>query len=134
MLKNERAPPAATERGSKSKLSETKNTPALSVVSSIPLDDFEIADSPLSLVPPGTYSVCYVGHWTGVMFQKQPKLALNFKVVSVGEHFGATLSRWYNAKRLMGHHGTSGRFQVGRRSDLLAEFMLLNASSKAPAR
>ena len=43
----------------------------------------------------------------------------------MGEHFGKTLTRWYNARRLIGKFGPNGRFQVGRGSDFLQDYVRL---------
>lgn len=87
--------------------------------------DFEILGGPAPLLPPGTYQAQFVGWWTGLMFRKRPKIGLNFRIVDPGDHFGKTLTRWYNAVRLVGAHGDSGQFQVGRHSDFLADFARL---------
>jgi hypothetical protein len=67
----------------------------------------------------------FVSWWTGIMFTKAPKIALTFKIVTPGEHFGKLVSRWFNVKRLIGAHGRSGRFQIGRRSDFLTDYVRL---------
>lgn len=87
--------------------------------------DFEIEGEPLALIPPGDYQVQFVGWWTGIMFARQPKVGLTFKIVQPGAHFGVKITRWYNARRLIGKHGKSGRFKIGRRSDFLADYARL---------
>ena len=82
--------------------------------------DGEIERIP-SFIPPGRYQLALVNWWTGVMFGRQQKLALNFVVADFGDHYLKPLSRWYNA-RLKGPGGTNGKFSVGWNSDLLKEY------------
>ena len=87
--------------------------------------DFEIVGEFQALLPPGNYQACFVSWWTGIMFARAPKLALTFKIVTPGDYFGKLVSRWYNAKELIGKHGKSGRFRVGHRSDFLDDYVRL---------
>jgi hypothetical protein len=87
--------------------------------------DFEIDGEDRALLPPGNYQAHFVGWWTGIMFGRQPKLALTFKILTSGQYFGKCVSKWYNAKQLIGKHGKSGRFRVGRHSDFLADYARL---------
>jgi len=87
--------------------------------------DFEILGEPATLLPPGTYQAVFVSWFTCLMFRKRPKIGLKFQIVDAGDHFGKTLTRWYNARRLIGEHGDSGQFQIGRHSDFLADFARL---------
>lgn len=125
MSLNERGPPVPPERASKSDQSQAKDTPAKPRLSSVPLDDFEIDAGFTTLVPPGRYSVAFVDWWTGKMFGKAQKIALRFTIMDMGDHFGKSLTRWYNARRLIGKYGLHGRFQVGRGSDFLADYVRL---------
>jgi hypothetical protein len=124
MLKNERAPPAATERGSKSKHSGHEFTPE-ALQDSTNSSQFEITGEVYDLVPPGRYQLRFVRSWTSIMFGRQPKLALNFQIVDFGEYNGKRVTRWYNVKQLIGKHGPSGHFRIGKRSDFLAEYAQL---------
>ena len=94
-------------------------------LSSVPLDDFEIADDGYVLVPEGRYTLSLIGWFTGKFFARQPKVALIFKIVDQGEYFGAEVRRWYNIQRCIGKPGKNGRFKVVRGSDLLADFIRL---------
>ena len=77
-----------------------------------------------ALVPPGAYRVRFSHWWTALMFGKQGKLALVFKVCDIGPHFEAEIPRWYNVK-LRGKAGRNGGFKVGWRSALLADYVKL---------
>jgi hypothetical protein len=75
------------------------------------------------LIPPGTYQLMFHGWSTAMMFGKSPKVVLHFSVCDFGEHFGTKLSRWYNAARLTGKPGKSGKFKAGWHSDLFREYV-----------
>ena len=77
------------------------------------------------LVEPGTYSLVFVRHHTAVLFGNAPKIALRFRIVDQGTHYGTELERWYNVKRLIGKAGNGGRFQVTARSDFVLEYLTL---------
>ena len=77
------------------------------------------------LLPPGNYDVEFVGFATSMLFTKAYKLRLQFKVVTMGEHFGTHISRFYNVTRLIGRVGQNGRFKVGFHGDFLREFSKL---------
>src|ERR1700761_1414529 len=120
MLKNERAPPAATERGSKSKPFTNKYTsgkPSRSTDSA----DFEIEDGTRVFVPPGIYNVAFVTWWTGLMFGKAKKLGLSFSITDFGEHFEKRVWRWYNIRRFIGPTGVHGRFKAMKGSDFISD-------------
>ena len=78
-----------------------------------------------SLLPPGTYDVTFVGFSTFVLFGRASKLNLQFKVVSMGEHFEKPISRYYNVTRLIGRPGPNGRFKVGFSSDFIRDYCRL---------
>lgn len=78
-----------------------------------------------TVVAPGLYRLAFVNATTALAFQKAPKLALRFRIVDMGEYFGMQLDRWYNVKRLIGRPGRGGRFQTGRHSDFLREYLTL---------
>ncbi len=77
------------------------------------------------LVAPGIYRLGFVGYRTALVYRKAPKVALMFRIVDQGEYYETELSRWYNVKRLIGQPGKSGRFQIGRYSDFLREYLTL---------
>lgn len=78
-----------------------------------------------ALVPPGNYEVAFCGYTTCVLFGKAQKLNLQFRITTMGEHFEARLSRYYNVARLIGRPRVNGRFKVGFHSDFLREFVRL---------
>lgn len=73
------------------------------------------------LIPPGDYQLAFVGHHT-MIFCRAPKVALRFRVIDQGPHFGTELERFYNVRRLVGKQGKNGKFKIGASSDLLLEF------------
>lgn len=80
-----------------------------------------------ALIPPGEYQLA-LQHWqTYKFFGKAPKLALWFKVVTPGEHFGIELARHYNVKALVGNAGRNGRFKAAPGSDLVRDYARLLA-------
>jgi hypothetical protein len=122
MPQNERAPPAATERGSKSKQSGTKYTSAKPQAARN-LGEFEIDEESHVRVPAGTYNVALIDWWTGVMFGKSKKLALTFQIVDMGDYFGKKLVRWYNVKRHIGATGRHGNFKPSRGSAFMSDYV-----------
>lgn len=78
-----------------------------------------------SLVPPGSYDVSYVGFSTFILFGRASKLNVQFKILTMGEHFEKRISRYYNITRLIGRPGINGRFKVGFSSDFLREYARL---------
>lgn len=78
-----------------------------------------------ALVPPGTYDVSYCGFSTFILFGRAAKLNLQFKIVTMGEHFEKRLQRYYNVSRLIGRPGQNGRFKVGFSSDFLRDYARL---------
>ena len=84
----------------------------------------ELDGAPLELIPPGEYSLRYLYHETKRIFDR-PKVFLWFSIVSFGDQFEKRLPRYYGATRLIGPKGKGGRFKVGRKSDLLREFLTL---------
>ncbi len=75
-----------------------------------------------ALLPPGEYDVTFVGFCTFVLFGRASKLNVQFKVMTMGDHFEKRLSRYYNVTRLIGRPGANGRFKVGFHSDFLREY------------
>lgn len=73
------------------------------------------------LIPPGTYRLAYIEHYT-MVFCKAPKVVLRFRVVDMGSCFGVELERFYNVQKIIGKPGKKGRFKVGASSDLVLEF------------
>ena len=77
------------------------------------------------LVAPDIYRLRFVGYRTALVYRKAPKVALLFRIIDQGEYYETEVSRWYNVKRLMGKPGKSGKFQIGRYSDFLREYLTL---------
>lgn len=77
------------------------------------------------LIAPGLYDVAFAGYSTFMMLGRAPKLHLRFRIMTMGEHFEKPISRFCNAKRLIGRPGESGRFKVGFHCDFLREFAAL---------
>lgn len=88
-------------------------------------NDGEI-DGPLpALIPPGEYQLA-LSHWTTYrLFGRAPKLALWFKVVDMGPHFGALLARHYNVRALKGKPGRHGGFKAAPGCDLVRDYARL---------
>lgn len=74
------------------------------------------------LVSPGTYDVSFVGFSTFYLFGRASKLNVQFKILTMGEHFEKRISRYYNVSRLIGRPGPNGCFKVGFSSDFLREY------------
>jgi len=122
MPQNGSGPPVAPERAAKSKTSEkqfTRRAPSVQ-------EGFGQIENARVLIPAGRYQLQLSHWWTGVLFGRRPKLALIFKVVDFGEHFGVLLERWYNVT--LPRHlatGRNGSFKAGWSSDLVREYVSL---------
>ena len=125
MAENERGPPVAAERASKSNQSTKKYTPAEPRLSSVLLDDFEIEEGSRVLVPAGVYNVAFVTWSTALMFGKAKKLGLTFRITDFGDYFGKDVMRWYNIRRFIGAVGPHGRFKATKGSDFIADYVRL---------
>lgn len=77
------------------------------------------------LVKPGDYQLAYIGRYTAYMHGRNPKLALKFRIVDMGEFFEVELERWFNVKRLTGKPGNNGMFVPPRHGDFLLEYTTL---------
>lgn len=78
-----------------------------------------------ALVPAGIYTLAFLG-WTSLMYlNRQPKLALHFRIIDYGPYFGTEVIRWYNAQKLTTPPRRNGRFKLGGSSDLLRDFVRL---------
>lgn len=75
-----------------------------------------------ALLPLGTYDVAFCGYSTFILFGRASKLNVQFKILTMGEHFEKRISRYYNISRLIGRPGPNGRFKVGFSSDFLREY------------
>jgi len=76
------------------------------------------------LVPPQNYNVTLHSFRTVRMF-KAPKLELVFRIVSYGDAFGKTVSRYYNVDAIIGKPQDRGRFKVSRNRDFTREYYTL---------
>ena len=50
------------------------------------IQEVESDDSPL--VPEGTYQMAYVNHSTYLFMGRQPKVAIFFRIIDLGDYFG----------------------------------------------
>lgn len=85
----------------------------------------EIWGEELPQIPEKVYDLGYVGFSTWMMMGKSPKLVIRFKIVELGEHFGLILSKYYGVKRLIGKPKKSGKYQVGRNSNFVRDYLTL---------
>lgn len=69
-------------------------------------------------VPPGIYDVMYVEHFLTRAFDGG-KLGVNFKIITMGEHFEKVLTAWYRVKL------TKGGFKVGPHSKFARDWRLI---------
>jgi hypothetical protein len=77
-------------------------------------------DGGYCLIPPGTYDLGYIRHAT-FRLGKVVKLAVWFRVLTMGPAFEATVPRFYNVKRV--HKG--GNCTFARHSNFVFEFLTL---------
>lgn len=75
-----------------------------------------------ALIPPGIYDVAFHRYYTWLMFGRAPKLTLEFRIVTMGEHFQEIIRAHYNVRKLIGRPAANGRFKVGFCCDFLREF------------
>lgn len=84
-----------------------------------------VAGDLLPHIPEGTYLVALDHYKTQMMFGRQPKLIMGFKVAD-GEHQGILVPRFYNVRKLKSKAGPRGKFEVGRHSDYLFDYARLH--------
>ena len=77
------------------------------------------------LIPSGKYLAGFHRIETVMMFGRQPKVVLTFRIAD-GEHMGVEIKRYYNAQQLIGKPGVRGKFRVGRSSDYLFDLVRLH--------
>ena len=84
-----------------------------------------LVDDSCPLIEPGTYDVGYLYHTTENMFgnSKATKVTVWFQVLDYGEYFGFKIPRYYNVINHVGKKGKNGNFKVGKKSDLLREYL-----------
>ena len=88
--------------------------PRLEIVDSIEWDRDPLIDS-------GRYRLKFEFYETRLIFG-HAKIALRFTIADFGQFFGVPLSRWYNARRVIGRPSKNGNFALsGKRSDLFIE-------------
>lgn len=96
--------------------------PNLRVVES---DAGELVGNLPALLPPGEYQL-RLEHWsTSRLFGRSPKLALWFRVMDMGEHFEASVPRYYNVVDLKGRPGRWGRFKAAAGGSLARDYARL---------
>ena len=92
--------------------------------------DGSVEKHQMCLIPEGEYLVSLVHHRTVIMFGRQPKLILGFRVVD-GKYSGSNIAKYYNVRRLTSKAGMRGSFKVSRHSDYLFDYVRLHG---APSR
>jgi hypothetical protein len=68
-------------------------------------------------IPPGDYELEYVNFYTGIIHGGS-KLAIRFRVVTMGAYFHVGLARYYHVQKV----GKKGYFKAGWHSDLVREY------------
>ncbi len=91
----------------------------------IPIHSGQIWGEELPLIPEKLYDLGYVDFYTRMMMGKSPKLVIRFKILELGEHFGVVLSKYYGVNRLIGKPKKSGKYEVGRGSNFVRDFLTL---------
>lgn len=84
-----------------------------------------VEGGPAPLVPPGRYQAVLADYRSALMFGKQAKLILNFRIIG-GEHDGTVVAKFYNVKRLKSKAGRNCAFTVGRHSDYTRDYVRLH--------
>lgn len=84
-----------------------------------------VAGDLIPLIPTGDYLVTLDHYKTQIMFGRQPKLIIGFKIVQ-GEHLGVVVAKFYNVRKLKSKAGPRGKFEVGRHSDYLFDYARLH--------
>lgn len=74
------------------------------------------------LIPDGEYEVILESFCTWNFMGRQPKIMLEFRIVSPGEFFGLRVPGYYNVSKLIGKPGRNGRFKVAKRSNFVRDF------------
>jgi hypothetical protein len=87
--------------------------------------EIEISFPDLPLIEAGEYQLAFVSHRTLMLFGKAPKVALRFRVVTLGKAHGVMLDRFYNVQKIIGAPRKGGGFQPSRHGDFLTEYMSL---------
>ena len=71
----------------------------------------------LACVPDGVYELEYIDFYTGII-HGGPKVAVWFRIVTMGEYFHVPLARYYHVQRI----AKNKAFTAGWHSDLIREF------------
>lgn len=87
-------------------------------------EDALVVDDLYVDIPSDRYEAKYL-HYETLSIFKSPKVVLWMEITSFGREFGVTVPKFYNARRLRGKPGKSGKFSVGRRSNLMMDFCSL---------
>ena len=104
---------------------EKYNTPAEDCNAVTRFPQGTITGAKPAKIKPGEYDLAYRYFETSkLMGGRVSKLAVWFKVVSMGESFDALLPRYYNVQ-LIGKPGKYGAFKVGWKSDFIREYAAL---------
>lgn len=84
-----------------------------------------VAGDLLPHIPAGEYLVALDHYKTQLMFGRQPKLIMGFKIAD-GQYMSIVVPRFYNVRRLKSKAGPRGKFEVGRQSDYLYDYARLH--------
>jgi len=84
-----------------------------------------VAGDLIPLIPTGVYLVTLDHYKTQIMFGRQPKLIMGFRILE-GEHTGVVVAKFYNVRKLKSKAGPRGKFEIGRHSDYLFDYAKLH--------
>jgi hypothetical protein len=87
---------------------------------------FGTSEDLLPKIKPGTYDLAFIEYETVRMFKgRAHKIVLWFRIVTMGEYFGAVLPRYYNVERVGKRRAKNGNFKAGLKGDFLREYCTL---------
>ena len=75
-------------------------------------------------IPARSYEAKYL-HYETLSIFKSAKIVVWMEIIGFGKEFGIRLPKFYNARKLRGKPGKSGKFSVGRRSNFMMDFCSL---------
>jgi len=83
--------------------------------------DKRFQDDARILIPSGSYEVGYTSHSAWVFAGKQPKLTINFRILTMGEHYEKPIRAFYNVKSFK-KRKRSPAINVGWSSDFMLDY------------
>ena len=92
----------------------------------------EVKTDDAPLIPEGIYQLAYINHSTFLFKGRQPKVAVFFRIVDIGENFGVVLPAYYNVDKFIGKRGKSGGFKVAKRSNLARDYCRVFPTERSP--